>query len=743
MTDQSSEGVREAFSETANPVTARPPALSQVVQFRIAELDCAEEVRQLRQALEREPGVIDLEFDVFQNRMTATYDGAVSSPERIAAGIARTGMRARPWDEKPAAQDQPWWQRQLQPLLTTISAACLVTGVALHTWIDGGILAALGYVPDAIVPWQSRIAFSCAIIAGLTLVAPKAYAALRRARPDMNLLMTVAVAGAVALGQWFEAATVSFLFCVALLLEHWSMGRARKAIGALMDLSPTVARCLISSGEYQETPIENVAFGTLISVRPGEKIPLDGTIREGTSTINEAPITGESIPVSKQSGDEVFAGTINEDGAIQIEVTRLAGDTTLARIIHLVERAQAARAPSQQWVEQFAAYYTPAMMALSLAIAVLPPLLTDGTWADWIYRGLVVLVIACPCALVISTPVSIVSALTAAARQGVLIKGGRFLEACAKLDAIAFDKTGTLTKGRPEVQEVVPVNSFSREQVLAYAGALESQSTHPLARAIMRLAKQEELAVPQTTNHQILPGRGAEAEIEGEPFWIGSHRLLHERGVETPAIHEMASRLEDVGHSTVAVGERTQVIGLISIADQVRESAISVMRSLRSLGLKRIEMLTGDNKATAAAIAAMAGVDGYQAECLPEDKLQLVQLLAERHRAVAMVGDGVNDAPAMAAATIGIAMGTVGTDTAIETADVALMSDDLTRIPWLITHARRTLSIVRQNIAFALGIKVLFVGLTMIGAASLWMAIAADMGASLLVIFNGLRLLRD
>ena len=699
-------------------------------EFRVAELDCAEEVRQLEQAVGRQPGIIELKFDIFKSRMTAVYDDAVTDPDQITARISEIGMRAQPWSAESTRDALPWWQ-QSPTWLAAFSAIALCLGAAIHLTQSAGTASV----------WISRSAYAAAILAALWQVLPKAYAALRRRQPDMNLLMTVAVIGAIAIDEWLEAATVSFLFCVALLLEHWSMGRARRAITALMDLSPPTARCIDADGNSETLPVEEVALGTLISVRPGEKIPLDGVIRAGQSSINEAPITGESQPVDKQPGQEVFAGTINETGALDIEVTHLASDSTLARIARLVEDAQAARAPSQQWVERFAQYYTPAMMVLALALAVIPPWLFGANWDDWIYRGLVVLVIACPCALVISTPVSIVSALTAAARQGVLIKGGRFLEACAAIGTIAFDKTGTVTAGKPEVQTVAPVNSYSREELLGIAAALEAQSSHPIARAIRHFAASENISAPDVTDHQLLTGRGVEAKLNGADYWLGSHRLVHERADEAADVHNQALEMEDAGHTVIAVGTDNRIIGLISVADAPRDIAADVVTALRQAGVKRIDILTGDNEATANAVAQAIGVDNVRAECLPEDKLAYIQQLAAEGERVSMVGDGVNDAPALAAATVGIAMGAMGTDTAIETADVALMSDDLSRIPWLIRHARRTLAIVRQNIFFALGLKLVFILLTMVGLSSLWMAIAADMGASLLVIFNGLRLL--
>ncbi len=706
-------------------------------------MDCAEEVRQLEQSVGRLAGIVDLKFDIFKSRITVAFDPDVISKDDILAGIADAGMNAEPWSETASSEAAPWWRTHLQLLLTVLSAASLLTGLSLHVFSSGSLLSALGHGGTSVVPLASRALYTIAILSGLWLVVPKAWASLRRLRPDMNLLMTVAVSGAIALGEWFEAATVSCLFCLALLLEHWSMGRARRAISALMDLSPTTARCVDAAGNIAVVAVEELAPGRVIIVAPGEKIPLDGEVFTGESSVNEAPITGESMPVSKRQGDQVYAGTINVDGTLQCTVTHAAADSTLAGILHLVEEAQAARAPSQQWVERFAHYYTPAMMVFALALAVLPPLVAGVAWEPWIYRGLVVLVIACPCALVISTPVSIVSALTASSRQGVLIKGGRYLEACAALRAIAFDKTGTLTEGRPEVQTVLPVDGFTRDDVLALAAAVESHSSHPLAHAIREAAERADVSPPPIDEQRLLSGRGAEAVVHGELCWIGSHRLVHERADESPAVHDSALALADAGHSVVAVGRRRSVIGLIGVADAVREDAAAVIATLHRQRIDRVEMLTGDNEPTARSIAAQLGLDTFHAECFPEDKLRLVRNLEQEGVTVGMVGDGVNDAPALAAATVGVAMGAIGTDAAIETADVALMSDDLTRIPWLIAHARRTLAVVRQNIGFALGIKFVFVLLALVGLASLWMAIAADMGASLLVIFNGLRLLRS
>ncbi len=713
--------------------------------YKVRGLDCGEEVAILRREVGRLPGVIDLEFDVVNARMSVEFDGEAVSPEQIVAAVDATGMKATPWDLRGRQPQVSFWKQHARLIVTAASGVFLLGGLVSHWWLSGSLLHSLaGGHGEAALPVAVVIPYAAAIALGGWFVAPPAFRALRRLRPDMNLLMIIAVFGAMLIGEWFEAATVAFLFAVALLLEHWSVERARNAIGALLDLSPPTARVLpggAAADHAHEVPVGEVAVGSTVMVRPGERIPLDGVVTDGRSSVNQAPITGESMPVDKAPGDEVHAGTINQNGALALRTTRAAADTALARIIHMVERAQARRARSQQWVDRFAVYYTPAMMAAAVAVAVAPPLVAGASWGAWFYRALVLLVIACPCALVISTPVAVVSALTASARRGVLIKGGIYLEAAGRLKALAIDKTGTLTHGRPAVQVLVPLDGHSEAELLARAAGLEAHSEHPLARAILRKAREASVRPMEAANFLALKGKGAEATIEGRPFWIGSHRLMHEKGQETDAIHARALALEDAGHTVVAVGNDAHVCGLISIADGLREGVAGVVRAVKRAGVSRVIMLTGDNEGTARAIAAAAGVDEFRCELLPEDKVEAVGRLVREHRHVAMVGDGINDAPAMAAATFGIAMGAMGTDAAIETADVALMSDDLSRLPWLIAHSRRTLRIIKQNIIFALGLKTLFIILTLAGAASLWMAIAADTGATLLVVFNSLRLL--
>lgn len=710
--------------------------------FRIHGMDCAEEVAVLKKALG--PLVEDeehLSFDVLRGKLTVRGDGV--APAAIRDAVAGTGMRADAWREGDSADGA---QRRLQVLLAAASGLSTAFGFGVHAWLAGGIGAALGSEGLGVaegVPLAAQALYLLAIVTGGWFIAPKAWFALRRLRPDMNLLMTVAVSGAVGIGEWFEAATVAFLFAVSNALESWSVGRARRAVEALMDLSPTMARVQDKVGGEREVPAEDVEVGTLFIVRPGEKVPLDGTVAAGRSEVNQAPITGESVPVAKEVGDSVLAGTINGSGALEARSTRPASDTTLAKMIRLVEEARSKRAPSEQWVERFARIYTPAVMALALLVAVLPPAVAGLSWETWFYRALVLLVIACPCALVISTPVSVVAALAAAARHGVLIKGGSYVEAPAGLDAIAFDKTGTLTRGEPEVVEVVPLSGHGERELLERAAALEARSEHPLAEAILRYAEARDVPVRPATDVEAIPGKGVSGRYRDELFWLGSHRYLEERGQETPAVHEQLEAMSSAGRTVVVVGNEKHVCGLIAISDGLRPEASEALAELRRLGIRRQVMLTGDNEGTARAIARELGLDEVRAELLPADKVAAVERLVADGSVVAMVGDGVNDAPAMGRATLGIAMGSAGTDAAIESADIALMSDDLRKLPWLVGHSRRTLRIVRQNIVFALGVKVAVFALASLGMATLWMAIAADMGASLLVIANGLRLLRS
>ncbi len=705
--------------------------------FKVQGMDCAEEVATLKHALRDVLDPEQLGFDVLRGRMTVPDS---TDPGAVQRAVAATGMRAEPWVE--SSSDEPRRRGSPRDLLTVVSGVALLVGFVTHAALSG-VQMAIGSEGAGLVeatPWPARLVYLVAIGAGLWLVVPKALYSARTLRPDMNLLMTVAVAGAIALGEWFEAGTVSFLFALSLTLESWSVGRARRAVAALMSLAPDTVRVL-RGGRNVEVALDEVTTGDLFIVLPGERFPLDGRVTMGTSEVDQAPITGESVPVPKGVDDEVYAGTINGSGALEVESTRAPEDTTLARIARLVADSQANRSQSEQWVDRFARIYTPVVFAAALLASLVPPLLFGGEWSEWVYRGLVLLVIGCPCALVISTPVSIVAALAAAASNGVLVKGGRLMEVPAEIDVVALDKTGTLTEGRPRVVEIVPMAEHDEAGLLARAAAIEQRSEHPVAKAVLEYARVRGVQAMPAEAVQALAGKGAEGTIEGRRFWVGSHRWLEERGQETPELHARLVELSSAGRTVVVVGDETHVCGLIALADSLRDDAAASIQALHRAGVKRVVMLTGDNEPTARAIAAEAGIDDVRAELLPEDKVAAVEEMELGGARVAMVGDGVNDAPALARASLGVAMGAAGTDVAIETADIALMGDDLSKLAWLIGHSRRTLSIIRQNTVFALAVKVVFVVLTFAGVASLWGAIAADMGASLLVVFNALRLL--
>lgn len=614
-----------------------------------------------------------------------------------------------------------------------------------------GVMIALGFIFEWLAvgrPWVPRSCFIAATLAGSALILPHALESLRRLRLDMNVLMTVAVSGAWIIGEGAEGATVVFLFALAELLESWSVGRARKAIRSLLALAPETARRKRDGAEPEEVPAAEVQPGEIVLVRSGERVPLDGEVTAGESAVNQAPITGESVPVEKKTGDPVFAGTINGEGSLEVRVTKAAGDSTLARIIRLVEEAEEQKAPTQRFVDRFARIYTPAVFVLAVLVAVLPPLLSGASWGVWTYRALVLLVIACPCALVIATPVSIVSGLTALARRGVLIKGGAFLEAVGKLRALAVDKTGTITEGRPRVTEVIPWEGADESAVLKAAAAIDIHSTHPLANAVTAAAKERNINFTPAENYQSQSGRGAQATIDGRPHFIGNHRMAHELGVCSPEIEARLAEIEGRGQSLAVLGHiphegcAGKVIGILAIGDAMRVEAPEALQLLHDAGLEKVVMLSGDNQRTASAIAKQAGIDEARGDLMPDQKVDHIRRLVEEYEHVGMIGDGVNDAPALAVASVGIAMGAAGSDTAIETADMALMNDDLRRLADAIATGRRAMRIIQFNVGFAIAVKVLFLILAFTGHTSLWLAILADTGATLAVIVNALRLLR-
>ena len=693
--------------------------------FKIDGMDCRDEVAILERRLTNLPGIEDLSADVVGQRLRVSYDAAKLSTAAIVEAVAQTGMRA--WLEHEHAT-RASSVGGVRLALAIVSGVALAGGLILQ-WFFGDVFA-------------SRAAFALAILNGGTYTARRAWAAARVRSLDINVLMMVAVIGAMSIGQWSEGATVTFLFAFAQILEARSMDRARNAIRALMDLTPPEAVVRRDNVEVK-VGLDAVQLGEIVLVKPGERIPLDGIVSAGEGPVNQAPITGESLPVDKSMGDEVFAGTINGYGALDIRVTHVRRDTTLSRIIALVELAQSQRAPSQAFVERFAQYYTPAIIALAIVIAVVPPLFLGQPFGSWFYRSLVLLVISCPCALVISTPVSVVSAIAAAARNGVLIKGGAHLERAGVIRCVAFDKTGTLTRGVPHVVEVISLNGAAAADILAIAAGLEIRSEHPVGRAILAKALDAGIELPASTRFRSLPGLGAEALIDGDPSLIGNHRLLEERGLCDADTHSRLDRVAALGRTAVVVARLGRPIGIIVLADRLRVAARETIEMLRRQGVERVVLLTGDNQATADAIVREVGADEAYAELLPEDKVAAVQKLRRRYGTIAMVGDGVNDAPAMAVADVGIAMGAAGTDAALETSDIALMADELVKIPFAFRLGRATLRNIRINVSVSLALKAVFLALAIAGSATLWMAVLADMGASLLVIANGLRLLKS
>jgi Cd2+/Zn2+-exporting ATPase len=690
--------------------------------FTVEGMDCRDEVALIERRFKHLAGLEDFSADLVGRRLHVKYDAAKTSASAIAAAVADAGMRAWLEHEEPLSTGDPAARRR-QALLA-------VSGVGLAA----GLLADWWNLPAV---WL----FALSIAGGAWLTLRKAWTAVRVGALDINVLMLVAAAGAALLGQWSEAASVVFLFAVAQALEVRTLERARTAVRALLDLAPTDAIVRHADGD-RALAVDEITPGMIVVVKPGEKVPLDGEVVAGVSAVNQSPVTGESLPVDKGPGDDVFAGTINGRGALDVRVTKLHRDATLARIIHLVEQAQSQRAPSQTFVERFARIYTPAVLILAAVVALVPPLVFSGAWNDWIYRALVLLVVSCPCALVISTPVSIVAALAGAARKGVLIKGGAHLERAGRIRCIAFDKTGTLTKGTPEVVDVVALNGMTPRAVLTLAASVEQRSEHPIARAILRHAKAEAIDVPAGSDVTALAGLGAEARVDGQAVVLGNHRLFEDRRLCSGAVHAELEAVGAKGRTPVLVARNGETVGLIAIADRPREAGRDTLDLLRRQGIESLVMLTGDSRGTAAAIGRELGLDDIRAELMPEDKVKAVQELRRKFGSVAMVGDGLNDAPALASADVGIVMGAAGSDAAIETADVALMADELQKIPYALRLSRATVRNIQANLAISLVMKAGFVAAAILGHATLWMAIVADTGASVIVVANALRLLR-
>ena len=703
--------------------------------FRISSMDCASEESEIRRALEPITGIRGLSFQL--GARTLAIDAPADLVLQALEVIRRAGFDPQPIQplgDEPSHADNDGHEHNFSSGIGRMVGALVLAVLAESVSF---------FAPDAL-PWKvlgMTVATIAIGLAGLDTY-KKGWFALRNGKLNINALMTVAVTGAFLIGQWPEAAMVMALYAIAELIEAKAVDRARNAIKGLLALAPDTAEVQQQAG-WQTMPVKSVELGAIVRIKPGERVPLDGVVTAGNSTINQAPVTGESIPVDKAVGDAVFAGTINETGALEFKVTAAANNSTLARIIHAVEQAQGTRAPTQRLVDRFAGVYTPVVFALALAVVVLMPLLTSVTWMDAAYKALVLLVIACPCALVISTPVTVVSGLAAAAKKGILIKGGVHLETARKLKAIALDKTGTITEGKPKLVEWLLVDaSANKTEMGRIALSLAANSDHPVSKAIAAglVAQNAEQAV-SVDGFAALVGRGVQGAIQGQDYVMGNHRLIEERGQCSPSLEAVLKTYEEAGRTVTLLASTAGVLALFAVADTIKNSSKAAITDLKDLGVTPV-MLTGDNAATAKALAVQAGIDDARGNLLPEDKLTAIKDMQQRYGATGMSGDGINDAPALAQADIGFAMGGMGTDIAMEAADVVIMNDDLRRIASTIRLSRDTHAVLWQNIALALGIKAVFLVLAVFGTATMWMAVFADMGASLLVVFNGLRLLR-
>jgi Cd2+/Zn2+-exporting ATPase len=719
------ESVEHALAEIGMQAVRKDAAQDELrTQLSIAQMDCPTEEDLIRGKLSAMEGISSLDFNLVQRTLTVTHEeralpGILEGIESLGYNVeVRPAANSFP---KPAESAPQAWG----PLAVSVVAATLSE---VSYWIIGGN------------HWAVVALALLAIFSGGLPTYKKGWVAIRNLNLNINALMSIAVTGAMIIGYWPEAAMVTALFALAELIEAKSLDRARNAIRSLMEIAPETAVVEQADGTWFEMDASHIAIQSHVRVKPGERIALDGEVISGYSTVNQAPITGESLPVEKVEGDPVFAGTINESGSFEYRVTASASNSTLARIIHAVEAAQGSRAPTQRFVDRFARIYTPIVFCIAMGVAILPYLLFGSDLIDSVYKALVLLVIACPCALVISTPVSIVSGLAAGARQGILIKGGVYLEEGRKLTWLALDKTGTLTHGKPAQANFEAWGDNDPSAVRSLAASLADRSDHPVSRAIAEAAEADAVALHEVSDFNALPGRGVRGYIEGSIHQLGNHLMVEELELCSPELEARLSALESQGKTAVVLTDSNGVLALFAVADTVKESSRSAIAELHDLGVNTM-MLTGDNPHTAEAIACQVGIDRVQGNLLPEEKQREVARLV-REGKTGMVGDGINDAPALAIADIGFAMGAIGTDTAIETADVALMDDDLRKVPAFIRLSRNTASILKQNIVLALGIKAVFLVVAFTGHATMWMAVFADMGASLLVVGNGLRLLR-
>ncbi|AOY75037.1 putative cadmium-transporting ATPase [Clostridium formicaceticum] len=626
-------------------------------------------------------------------------------------------------------QQEIQWYQNKKTVLTFTSGFFTLIGLIL-SFIVGN--------KEASTPF-----FALAMVTGGYHIAKNGLYAVKSLNLDMNFLMLIAAIGAAFLGEWSEGAAVVFLFSIGNTLQVYTMDKTRKAISQLMELAPKEALLKTSSGEVTVS-VEELSIGDIVIIKPGERIPIDGIVHQGHSFVNQAPITGESIPVEKMLGSEVFAGTINHQGLLEIRVTKLVEDTTLSKIMNMVEEAQAQKAPSQQFVDKFAKYYTPIVVISAMIIAFIPPVAGGGDFAPWIKKALILLVISCPCALVISTPVSIVSAIGNASKQGILIKGGIHLEEAGRIKAIAFDKTGTLTVGKPSVIDIEVLAEREGEVPLKIAATLEKASEHPIGRAIVQKARYKGIMLDTSLeDFQAIVGQGVKGKIQGKTYYLGNPRLFQENKINLEVAQRKVENYQKEGKTVVLLGDDTKVICIFTVADEIRSMSKAAIEGLKTAGIKNTIMLTGDHHTTAKTVAETIGLQDFKSELLPQDKLEAIKELVKIHDKVAMVGDGINDTPALASASIGIAMGAAGTDAALETADIALMGDDLNKLVYAVLLSRKTLKIIAQNIGFSIIVKVLFLILTFMGKSNLWMAVFADTGASIIVILNGMRLLKS
>lgn len=701
------------------------PAQSAISVIRVSGMDCADCAANIKKRIKTIPGVETANINFAAAKITVRHKGPVAEILEAIKELGYQGQLGNTGTKEQAGLS--FWKANKYAPATAISGVAVILATTFK-WVGLPVI-------------YTHSTYILAIVLGGYLPAKNGLLLFIRTRElGMNILMTIAALGAVGIGQPAEGAMVVFLFSLGNALQVYTLDKTRNSVRALMELTPKEA-LILRNGREMVLPVKEIQINDIVIVRPGERIPMDGQVTAGTSAVDQSPITGESLPAEKIPGDKVYAGAINERGSLEIKVTRLAEENTISKIIHLIEEAQGQRAPSQQFIEKFARRYTPSVILAAILVAIVPPLFFGQPQHKWFYEALAALLTACPCALVISTPVSIASAIGGAARNGVLIKGGSYLEEIGSITAIAFDKTGTITLGKPRVTDVIPFKGNSENYILQISAAIESRSEHPLGGAIIAYAQKKGLDIPPVFNFTALPGKGARGHVQGCLYFLGNTRLFMEMDTPLKEASVFINNLQKAGKTTILLGNGKEILGLIAVSDVLRKDSRPAVEGLKKIGIKNIIMLTGDNRQTARAIAAGAGIKEFRADLLPEDKVRAIQAILAEHVKVAMVGDGINDAPAMAISNVGIAMGMTGADTALETADIALMSNDLSKLPFAVELGRKTKKIIKQNISFSLAVKGLILLLLIPGWLTLWLAVAGDMGSSLLVTLNGMRLL--